>query len=348
MTKAFLTFATLALFCFTSSLAQAQNNGVVSVAITNTTSLNGQSNSQSEFVEFDYEAVEWSNEAGNLENEWSYEEAGVGEFELTNQAGDVILIKAHNDNTLNQDLGAILGTVVGTSALGGVSTVADNIGNSVSATQDQLQNANVNNVASTVVSNAENVANNAGAVIGTITQGVQNVPENAAQAVENAGQDAQNAYNAAANNVNNLQENASQAVENAGQDVQNAANNAANSAQNVYNDAANNVNNLQENASQAVNNAAETVSSNAQNAVNEASNAAGNVAGAAANAANSATETYNNAVNGASNAVGNVANSATESYNNAVNAAQNQVESVQNGLSGVRNAYNQGFLSGSN
>jgi len=311
MTKAFLTFATLALFCFTSSLAQAQNNGVVSVAVTNTSFVNGQSDSQSEFVEFDYEAVEWNNEAGNLESEWSYEEAGVGEFELTNQAGDVILIKARNDDT-NQDLGAILGTVVGSSALGGFNTVADNIGNSVSANQERLQNANTNGVASTVVSNAENVANNAGAVIGTVAQGAQNASENAAQAVENAGQQAQNVYN-----------------------------NATSYAENAYNQTANQVNNLQENASEVANSAANTVSNGAENAVNSASNAAENVA-------NSATESYNNAVNSASNAAENAANSATESYNNAVNSVQNRVESVQNGLSSVGNAYNQGFLSRSN
>jgi len=158
----------LATLCFTASFAD--ETGIVSVSIKNTILTGGEPTEyQQEFVEFNYEAVEWNGEALNWENEWSFEEDGVGEFELTNQFGDSVIIRAHDDDDRNANLAAILGTVVASPA-GGLATIASNVGNSITAAHERLENPAVANAASSV----ESVANNV--IVPVVVPAVVSVP----------------------------------------------------------------------------------------------------------------------------------------------------------------------------
>ena len=148
------TLVILAALCLTASFAD--ETGIVSVSIKNTVLAGGQASEyQQEFVEFDYEAVEWNGDVANWENEWSVEEDGVGEFDLTNQYGDTVIIRAHNDEDRNADLAGILGTKA-TSPAGGLTTIASNVGNSIAAAHERLQNPTVAAPSNSMTSNADN------------------------------------------------------------------------------------------------------------------------------------------------------------------------------------------------
>jgi len=121
--------ALLAVICLSTTFADETGN--VSVNITSLSILGSSVlNVDQEFVEFSYDAADYDSEVV-YGNEWSFTESGPGEFILTDQDGDQIVIDAFNNNN-NTYLDEILGKVVAAVG-GGNTTIANNIGNSIVA-----------------------------------------------------------------------------------------------------------------------------------------------------------------------------------------------------------------------
>ena len=148
MTQPSYIIAALVMLCYCTSAVQS-SSGVVSVVISDPSPAdNITSQSETEFMTFDFETLEWQNDNEDHNNElnwadeWTFEEAGVDVFDLTNQQGDEIMIKPHNDSlSPNEDLSTVLGKVTtGGAASGGYTgTVASHIGNSIASALELIQ-----------------------------------------------------------------------------------------------------------------------------------------------------------------------------------------------------------------
>ena len=273
----YLHASSLSLLFSVSQLHLLKDSGVVSVAVSNATLLNGEvAGYQQEFAEFNYETIEWNNDVANSENEWRFEEAGVGEFELTDQFGDAVIIQAHNDNDLNGDLGAILGTIVG-----GANTVASNIGNSISIAQQDVQDTTTTNV-----KKAEDIADHVDSATRNVAGDVQSLSEGAIQVTENL-------YNESVNNIQSLSENTAQAAQDATQSAQNTANQVRSSTINAANSVENTVQNAATEAATNIQNASQDATNYASETYNSASDSLQNGVNSVQNSLNSIGNAYN-------------------------------------------------------
>ena len=122
--------ATLAVSFLATALAQ---DGTVSVAIGDI--------SEQEFLEFNYEVIEFSANEANEFNEWAFEESGVGEFRLSDDFGDVFVIQAQNADDFSAPLRDILASKTNNDDAS-QDVVVDVIGDSVLAGQEHAQPGN--------------------------------------------------------------------------------------------------------------------------------------------------------------------------------------------------------------
>ena len=119
--------AVLVLSFLATALAQ---NGTVSVAIGDI--------SEQEFLEFNYEVIEFNPNEANEVNEWAFEESGVGEFRLSDDFGDVFVIQAQNADDFSAPLGDILASKTNNDDAS-KDVVVDVIGDSILAGQEHVQ-----------------------------------------------------------------------------------------------------------------------------------------------------------------------------------------------------------------
>ena len=119
--------AVLAVSFLATALAQ---DGTVSAAIGDI--------SEQEFLEFNYEVIEFNANEANEVNEWAFEESGVGEFRLSDEIGDIFVIQAQNADDFSAPLRDILVSKTNNDDASN-EVVVDVIGDSISAGQGHVQ-----------------------------------------------------------------------------------------------------------------------------------------------------------------------------------------------------------------
>ena len=186
--SAALLFALCVMSSFTISSCTESNTGVVTVYANTTTRYNGAIGEfKKEKFLFNFVADQVNEGSFSWDNVWSFKDLGSANFELFDEAGDVVHIRPSRQEDLSRDVAAVL-AMPAHSRVERESSVASHIGNSLNKAFLKLKRAERINDAvekrvATVI--AEQVAKN-------ITSEIMNGMENSIKAIEKSASKAAN------------------------------------------------------------------------------------------------------------------------------------------------------------
>ena len=183
-----LLFALCVMSFFTTSSCTQTNTGTATIYANTTTRYNGAIGEfKKEKFLFNIVAEKVNKGSFTWDNVWSFKDLGSANFELFDDAGDVVHIRPSRQEDLSKDIAAVL-TMPAHSRVERESSIASHIGNSVNKAflklkrAERVSNAVEERVATVI---AEQVAKN-------ITSEIMNGMENSIKAIEKSSSKAAN------------------------------------------------------------------------------------------------------------------------------------------------------------